>query len=273
MAKTSFAGRAVYITGGFSGIGLALARLLARQGARLALFARRKERLQEAVAALRDSGDASERLEVFFEALDVSDEAAVGRVMAEAVSRFGSPDVLVNNAGIAHTHYFEDIDSGLFERMLQVNLCGPRHVTTALLPHMGRGSHVVNVSSLAGLIGIFGYTGYSASKFGLIGFSEALRCELAPRGVRVSVVCPVDTDTPQLHEENLTKPPETAAISGKGVPLTAEKVARDLLKGVRRGSFMIIPGWEGKFYWWANRFLPGLVRMIIDREVRRVASS
>ena len=97
---------------------------------------------------------------------------------------------------------------------MKINLYGARNAIAALLPHMrNQGGHIVNVSSIAGLIGVFGYTDYCASKFGLIGFSEALRSELDSQGIMVSVLCPPDTDTPGLAEENLTKPPETLAVS------------------------------------------------------------
>ena len=119
-------------------------------------------------------------------------------------------------------------------------------------------------------MGVFGYTAYNASKFGVIGFSEALRGELKPFGIRVSVLCPPDTDTPGLHEENRTKPEETRQISAGARLMQPEQVAQALLQGLRKNRFMIIPGFDGKFTYYAKRLLPGLVSMVMDWDVRKV---
>ena len=100
---------------------------------------------------------------------------------------------------------------------------------------MKKGSHVINVSSIGGFIGVFGFTAYSASKFGLIGLSEALRGELKPRGIAVSVLCPPDTDTPGMARENKTKPDETHAISGNVKLMSAENVAKALFSYDKQG--------------------------------------
>jgi len=129
----------------------------------------------------------------------------------------------------------------------------------------------VNTASIAGLIGIFGYTDYSAAKFGLVGFSEALRCELKAYDIAVSVLCPPDTDTPGLLAENETKPEETRAIAAGAKIMSPDAVAEALIRGMARRSFLIIPGVEGRLGVLAKRLFPGLVERIIDRTVRRVA--
>mgnify|MGYP002642486750 CR=1 FL=1 len=133
-----------------------------------------------------------------------------------------------------------------------------------------RGGAIVNVASIAGFLGVFGYTDYAASKFGLIGFSEALRSELKPHGVVVSVLCPPDTDTPGFVEENRSKPPETRSLSeGAGVMLPGA-VARALIRGIERGDALIIPGAAGRFTYLMKRFTPSLVETFVDQVVRRV---
>ncbi len=91
----------------------------------------------------------------------------------------------------------------------------------------------MNVSSVAGYLGIYGYSGYSAAKFAVMGFTEALRFELKPEGISVHIVCPPDTDTPALAFERTLRPPETDAIAGNIKPISAEKVAEAIVKGVR----------------------------------------
>ena len=123
---------------------------------------------------------------------------------------------------------------------------------------------------MAGLIGVFGYTDYSASKFAIIGFSEALRSELKQYGITVSVLCPPDTDTPGLDEENKTKPEETKAISASAGLMQPDEVARALIKGMQKEKFLIIPGLDGKSTFMAKRLFPRLVEFIMDRQIKKV---
>ncbi len=132
-----------------------------------------------------------------------------------------------------------------------------------------KGGLIVNVSSIAGFIGVFGFTAYSASKFAVIGFSEALKSELKQHNISVSVLCPPDTDTPMLIKENKIKPAETAAISESAKIMSPEAVADELIKGMKKNKFMIIPGFDGKFTFLGKRLLPGIVEKIVDRIIRK----
>ena len=125
-------------------------------------------------------------------------------------------------------------------------------------------------ASLAGLIGVFGYTDYSASKFALVGFSEALRSELKAYNITVSVLCPPDTDTPGLAIENRTKPEETRAIAAAAKVMSPDAVADALIRGMARRTFLIIPGVDGRLSVLAKRLFPGVVERIMDRTVRQV---
>jgi len=155
---------------------------------------------------------------------------------------------------------------------MRVNLHGCWNTVSLLAPHMkaNGGGYIVNTASVAGLIGVFGYTDYCASKFALVGFSEALRSELKPHGITVSVLCPPDTDTPGFAIENQTKPPETKAVSAPAKIMTPEMVADALIRGMARRPLLIIPGIESRVAVLAKRLLPGVVEWAMDRSIRKV---
>ena len=263
--RVELAGRRAYVVGGSQGIGLAAARRFAASGAELVLFARREALLHRAALDLRARHPA---LRVSLRPLDVCDPRAVRAVMDEVVGTVGPPDLLLNCAGRARPAHFDEIPEGQVEETLRLNFLGTWYTVRALLePLVARRGIVVNTASLAGLTGVFGYTDYCASKFAVVGFSEALRRELGPRGVRVHVLCPPDTDTPGLAEENRRKPPETAAISARARVLSADAVAEALVRGLGRRRLLIVPGFEGRLAVLAQRLAPGLVDWLSDRTV------
>ena len=269
---TDFNNRSVYIVGGSSGIGLATAKLLAGLGSNIIIFARGRERLERALEEIRSrSIRDTQRFSV--KQLDITRHDEVTRVMEEAVEEFGPPDLLVNSAGRAYPNYFENISYEQFDESMKMHVYGIRDTIAALLPYMKQqGGYIVNVSSVVGFVGIFGYTDYSASKFALIGFSEALKSELKRYGIGVSVLCPPDTDTPGMEVENRTKPPETRAVSESGGMMEPGDVAGALLKGIGKGKFIITPG-EAKKIFLLKRHLPWLVDLVMDREIRKVQKS
>lgn len=265
-----FNDKTVYIVGGSSGIGLATANILAAKGAHIIVFARREDRLERAVEEI--AGKRISKLQRFScLPMDVSNRDEVEAVMSRAVSEFGIPEVLINCAGRARPHVFEEITYERFDETMKINLYGTWNTVSALVPYMKeRGGYIVNVSSIGGFIGIFGYTDYSASKFAIIGFSEALRSELKLYNITVSVLCPPDTDTPGLQEENKTKPEETKAISASAGLMQPDEVARALIKGMRGENLLIIPGFDGKSTFVAKRLFPWLVEFIMDRTIKKV---
>ncbi|GLI29021.1 3-ketodihydrosphingosine reductase [Agromyces rhizosphaerae] len=263
-------GRLVFITGGSSGIGLAAAQRLAAEGADVVLVARGAEQLadaREAVAARRRREDQR----VATVRLDVGDVDAIAPALTAAMDAHGVPDLLVTAAGRAIPRRFEDVTAAQLDETLRINLAGTWLSVHAVLPAMReRGTgHIATVGSLGGLIGIAGFTDYAASKFGVVGFSEALRSELAAERIGVSVLCPPDTDTPGLAAEARTKPPETHAVSANASLLTADVVARELLAGIRRNRFLIVPGRSARLSHLAARLAPGLVHRQVDAVVRR----
>lgn len=269
MRIDGFKNKVVYITGGSSGIGLAIAKAVAGMEAHVVIFARREEQLRQALRNIGRSRKSSvQRLEAY--SMDVTDPAAVAQTISECVNAIGRPDILINAAGRAVPGYLKDISYKQFDETIKVNLHGVWITTAAILPYMkGDGGWIVNVSSIAGFIGLIGYTDYAASKFAVIGFSEALRNELKPSGIGVSVLCPPDTDTPGLAAEDKTKPHETRAVAGSAKLMQPENVARALIKGLRKGQFMIIPGLDGKLIWWVKRIAPSLVYAVLDWIVAR----
>jgi 3-dehydrosphinganine reductase len=267
----AFRGARALVTGGSSGIGRAIAVRLVRAGAHVGIVARGAERLQAVRAELvTAAADPARRIAAI--PADVATCAQAEAAVASCADALGGLDLVVNNAGVALAARFEETHPDAFRRLLEVNLLGTVYVTRAALPYLRAAprGHVVNVSSLAGLLAVYGYTAYAASKYAVTGFSEALRQELRPRGIGVSVCFPPDTDTPQLAEENRTKPAETRALAGTAAVLSADAVASALLEGVARGRFWIVPGRRARLVAWAARHVPGLVRAVIDREVARV---
>ncbi|MGC9502140.1 SDR family oxidoreductase [Baaleninema sp.] len=230
----------IIITGGSSGIGKATALKFAQQNAKLSILARDSAKLDAAKAEL----EAVTSQQVLALSADVSDRTAAETAIQTAIDRQGIPDLLVLSAGIAQPGYVTDLDTDTYERAMSVNYFGSLYCTRAVLPAMiqRRRGHLVFLSSGAGLVGLFGYSAYSPSKFAVRGLAESLRGELKPQGIGVSVVYPPDTDTPQLAEENRTKPPETQAITATAKLWTPDAIAREIVKGVRQNRFVIAPG-------------------------------
>jgi 3-dehydrosphinganine reductase len=260
-----FNGKIALITGGSSGIGLSTARLLAEQGASVWLLARRTDLLEEAVKKL-DAVRQSEQQKFGYVSADVTDLAQVNRALAQVKETIGMPDLLVNSAGVAQPGYCQETEMDIFHWMMDVNFYGTVHVTKALLPDMiaRRSGYIVNISSLAAIVAVFGYTAYGASKFAVRGFSDTLRSEMKKYRIGVSIAYPPDTDTPQLAYESQFKPVETKALSGTSGMLTPEAVATEILKGVRRGHYLILPGLESKLIYHLSGVLGTAVNPILD---------
>lgn len=254
-------GKVSLITGGSSGIGLALAQLLAAQGSHVWLLARQETLLKEALNSLTSSG----KLNHGIISADVTDPDQVARAADQVLREVGLPDLLINSAGVAHPGYIQELDLDIFHWMMDVNYFGSVYITKALLGAMiARGSgHIVNISSVAGFLGVFGYSAYGASKFALRGFSDTLRAEMKPYGIRVSIVYPQDTSTPQYTYEYSNRPPELKVISSSP-PLPVEKVADQILRGISKSRAVILPGLEAKVYYHLSGLLAPAVYPVMD---------
>lgn len=261
----------IYIVGGSSGIGLSTAKLFFEKGANVIIFGRTNERLISAQKEIEGKRQSKDSQKILGMQMDVSIYENVFAVLSKAVSEFGVPHILINCAGRAYPNYFEKITPVAFDSTMKTNLYGVWNTVSVLSPHMKlRGGYIINVSSIAGFIGLFGYTDYCASKFAVIGFSEALRSELMQHKIKVSVLCPPDTDTPGFQAENNTKPDETRAISANAKLISPDDVAKELIYGIENEKFLIIPNFDGKLTFLVKRFFPSLVDFIIERGINKV---
>jgi 3-dehydrosphinganine reductase len=273
----SFEGKTALITGGSSGIGLAIAKNLASRGANIWIMARDCNKLNaacEEISALRKSPQQN----IDFVPADVSNLEQVTRALQPMIAA-GVPDLLINSAGITFPGLFDQLDHSIFRDMMEVNYFGTLYVTKALVPGMiQRGSgHIVNVSSLVGLHGLYGYSAYSPSKFALRGLSDALRYELKPLGVRVSIAFPADTQTPQLEFENRYKPPVLKAlVEGNSKASSPQSVADRILRAVQKNQYLILPSTDSVLWYAVTVLFPGhalywLVDQMMAQARRKVA--
>lgn len=249
------------ITGGSSGIGLATARALTSKGCGVILLARDKEKLEKAASGIDGV------LGTYV--ADVSDREAVSRVSKRILGDLGVPNILINSAGIVHPGTLSELTMEQMDPIIDIDLKGTIYVCRTFSPLMEPPGHIVNISSMSGIIGLYGYSAYSAAKFGVRGFSEALRSELKTRGIGVSVVFPPDTDTPQLRGEERYKPEELKALSRTIKPLQPEKVARAVIGAIISGEFLVFPDLSSRAIYYANNIAGPIVRKVIDGRVRR----
>lgn len=253
--------KVIIITGASGGIGAALARHLSAVGAKVALAARSRERL-EAVAA-----DCSDALVV---PTDITDQAACQQLVDQTVNHYGRLDVLVNNAGMSMLARFDEVaDLSIYEKLMQINYFGAVYCTHAALPHLKKTRGlIVGISSLAGKTGVPLRTGYSASKHALQGFFDCLRIELMGTGVDVTMISPgfVDTDIRE-HSFGADGKPLGYNPLEKHKLMTADECARQIIKAIEERRREVLMGTQGKFLMLGKLLLPKLV----DRMAKRRA--
>ncbi len=247
-------GKTALVTGASRGIGRAIALELARQGIkRLLLVARDATRLTRVAQEIATLGI---DVEVVLLSLDLTEPIVVNMTLAQAWRDYGPIHLLVNCAGVAHQAPFLETKLPQVYQEMSLNLMGLYATTRIMARRMaaqGEGT-IVNVSSLMGKIAAPTMSTYSATKFAILGFTQALRTELAPYNLRVVALLPSLTDTDMAQ-----------SIKGfRGVlPITPQRVARTLIAGLKQGKSEILVGWQSYLAVWCQRFAPWLLERIL----------
>jgi short-subunit dehydrogenase len=250
-------GAAVLITGASSGIGRAAALAFAKEGAKLLLAARRRDQLEEVAAAVRSLGG-----EAVVAETDVADRRQVKSAVDMAVAAFGRLDILVNNAGIGYFGLLEDTPIEAIEALWAVNMMGTIYATQAVIPLMRTqgGGHIINIASVSAKRGHPGNSIYCATKFAMVGLSEALRVELHGSGIEVSLVCPIGTATEFFDASSARS---QRAHLPMGPIQTAEKVARAIVRCARRPRPEVILSPLARIFLLMNTLSPRLADRIL----------
>lgn len=247
--------KSALVTGAASGIGRAIALQLASEGVDLYLLDIDHAGLVEVVAAAK-----RERVEAIGRSCDVSDPRQIASSVTHILDRWGGIDLLVNNAGITYYGQTDQMEAEHCERLLAINLNAPIHFTRELLPSMlqREEAHVLNIASFFGLIGTRRLAAYTASKFGLVGFSESLRAEYARAGLGVTAMCPGFVDTNLFATAPLGSDRRQQKTPPRWMLTTPEKIAARAIKAVRRNEAQVVMQPYAKLAHLGKRFFPGV---------------
>ena len=219
--------RVALITGGGTGIGLAIAQAFLKEGAQVAIASRQSAHLQAGAAAARAIGQ-----DLMTVPLDVTDATAVREAVASIAHRYGRFDILVNNAGVSGRTPITDEDNSRWLAIIATNLTGSYFCSKHALRVMkdGEQGRIINMSSVLGRFGVPGYAAYCTAKHGILGFTKALALEVAPRGITVNAICPTWVDTPMARQGI----EETAGVIG----VTPEEFRRQAIQGIPIGRMV-----------------------------------
>lgn len=265
-----FMGLVIVITGGSSGLGKALAFRFIRRGANIALIARNKNKLTSVKEELSKLCSAGQKVEIF--QCDVSDHASTEVTLNTIADTLGSPDILINSAGILREGYFEKLPISTFHETLDINYFGTLNCIKAIIPIFRKKGHgrIVNISSLGGKIGTFGYAAYCSSKFAVVGLTDVLRAELKPLNIKFHLVCPGEFESPMVDELNTYRTEENRIVTQTVPVLPLDVVADEVIKGIEKDRYLIIPGVIARFLEMSSRWFPSISRVIIDFQIGRV---
>ena len=248
-------GKTAVVTGASSGIGRAVALEFARRGANLVIAARRRELLDEVAQRCREHG-----VECTTIVADVANRADCKRLIDAA----GGVDILVNNAGFATFDAFETAKPDDLEQMMRTNYFGAVWCTQAVLPSMlarGNGT-IVNVASIVGLMGYARMGGYCATKFAMVGFSEALRDEVIGRGIQVAMVCPGTVDTHFFVKAERGKMPGASRLI---LAIKPERVAKAVCDAAEDGRYRRILPFGAAFFIRLKEISPRFAHLLMRR--------
>jgi short-subunit dehydrogenase len=256
--------RVVAITGASAGIGRALAIRLARDGAAVAICARRSDRLDAAAADVERAGGRA--LPVV---ADVTSEADMLAFVARTVERFGCLDVMVCNAGFGIAGAIDDITPAQMRKLVDINYMGTYHAARAALPVFRRQArgHLVIVSSIVGKRGVPYMGAYSATKFAQVGMAECLRAELVGTDIHVTVVYPVSTDTEFFDVMTNETGTKVARAFGPRQPVDA--VADTIVRAIEHPVPEVFPHFKSRALVWLNAVAPGVCDRIVKKFGRK----
>lgn len=249
--------KVIIVTGASSGIGEATARQFGRAGAKLVLAARRVDKLETLAQEILAIGSGAETCVV---QADLSKLEDIQSLIKQTLDKFGRIDVLVNNAGFGRLDWLENLDPVKdIQAQFDVNVLGVIQTTRQVLPIMmkQRSGHIINMGSMAGLVATPTYTVYAATKHAVHGFSEALRREVKPWGIDVSMIYPGGVITEFQAHAGIKR--KTGATTPKSLLLTADQVGAAVVQLVRRPRAMRILPWAWSLTVWMNRNLNWLV--------------
>jgi short-subunit dehydrogenase len=265
-----FDGKVVIVTGASSGIGKAIALAFAKNGSRVMIAARSEEKLAELVAEIK-----AQNLEASYVKTDVSNEEDCRNLINKTVEKYGTINILVNNAGISMRALFDDVDLKVLHTLMNVNFWGTVYCTKYALPYLvaNKGS-LVGVSSVAGFHGLPGRTGYSASKFAVHGFLETIRIENLKKGLHVMIIAPGFTSS-EIRKHALTADGTEQGESPKNEKNlgTPEYVAKWVLKGIKKKKRNKILTWIGRLTALFQRIIPGFVDWSYYKEMSKEPNS
>jgi short-subunit dehydrogenase len=258
--------KTVLITGGSRGLGLVMARELAREGARIVICARDNDELERAHSDLISRG-----AQVLAITCDITDQHQVNTMIDDVETHFGEIDVLINNAGVIEVGPMEVMKLEDYQEAMQTHFWAPLYTTLAVLPSMRRrrAGRIVNISSIGGKLSVPHLLPYSASKFALVGLSEGLRAELAKDNIIVTTVCPglMRTGSPRNAIFKGDHRAEYAWFSiSDALPVTsmqAERAARQIITACKRGKAEVILSFQAKLAVFFHGLFPGLTADIL----------
>lgn len=256
----------ILITGASSGIGEATARLFAQEGYRVSLGARRLDRLESLAEQIQHAG--GQALAV---GSDLNQIADIKTLVSSTIDHFGRLDILFNNAGFGRLDWCEQLDPvSDIDAQLRINLIATILVSREVLPYMiaQRSGHIINMVSLGGFVATPTYTVYAASKFGVRGFTEALRREVGVFGIHVSAIYPGSVRTEFSQHTGARR--KTGRTTPASLRLDAEDVAQGVMSIVKHPRRTLIIPWTMRFVVWLNILFPGFVDWMIERRFTRL---
>lgn len=244
------------VTGAAAGIGRALALRLAHEGTNLHLVDIDHDGLAAVAAEVKQRGTT-----VTTRVCDISDQNEIAICVEHGLRRWGSFDLLVNNAGTTYYGRTDQMNAEHCEHLLAVNLHAPIHFTRLMLPSLlsRPEAHVLNVASFLGLVGVQKLAVYSATKFGLVGFSESLRAEYARTNLGITAFCPGFVDTALFETSTFGHDRHSPKCPPRWLMTTADKIASRAIKAIMRDEALVVTQYYARLTYLTKRLIPSLI--------------